>query len=294
MTGVKILHVGGYLHLHILVTSTYKNMVDLKNKCFYKTKHLETSGSFFFWRGKGGGGVIGPDKSSAASLVSTSQPLCTFPHTLASSILISWFLPRPLRLDVLLEFLHAEVAVLVELWQRLLYPQGCEAGLWTLVPALLHDLHYSCQDLQQAMAGWKNKCLYSVGYATIWEGSAVFYIWKKVLSSSHFTFCSIFVSRECLACINPLLVYTNASEVVLWCVSLSFSPDASGVCCADWASADLHTPPSSSPQSWDLKAPGQRRAGDILPKCLKRREEGELHFRLPGWRTSQQQNKNLI
>lgn len=67
-------------------------------------------------------------------------------------IFSSWFLSR--SLDVLLKFLHAEVVVLVELWQRLLYSKRCEPGLWALVPALLHDLHYGRQDLQQATAGY--------------------------------------------------------------------------------------------------------------------------------------------
>lgn len=44
---------------------------------------------------------------------------------------------------------------MIELGQRLPHPQRCESGLWALVPALLHDLHYGCQDLQDTMADVK-------------------------------------------------------------------------------------------------------------------------------------------
>lgn len=57
------------------------------------------------------------------------------------------------------------------------------------------------------------------------------------------------------------------------CVCL-FMPNSllgeNGVCCADWASAGPHTPPFSSPQSWDPRAPGQRRVDGNLPQCLKK------------------------
>lgn len=68
---------------------------------------------------------------------------------------LSLFCPDVSRLDVLLELLDAEVTVMVEFGQRLPHPQRCEAGLWALVPALLHDLHYGCQDLQDTMADVK-------------------------------------------------------------------------------------------------------------------------------------------
>ena len=57
------------------------------------------------------------------------------------SVLVSWCL------DVPLEFLNAEVAVVVQFGERLPHPQGCEAGLWALVPTLFHDLHNGCKDL---------------------------------------------------------------------------------------------------------------------------------------------------
>ena len=55
------------------------------------------------------------------------------------------------------------------------------------------------------------------------------------------------------------------------CVQVSSDglQDGNGACCADWASADPHTPLSSSPQSWDLQAPGQRREGGTPPQSLK-------------------------
>lgn len=43
----------------------------------------------------------------------------------------------------------------------------------------------------------------------------------------------------------------------------------SGVCCAGWASAGPHTPPSSSPQSLDLRAPSQRRGVGTLQQSLE-------------------------
>lgn len=45
-------------------------------------------------------------------------------------------------------------------------------------------------------------------------------------------------------------------------------PGGNGVGCAEWASAGPHRPPSSSPQSWDLWAPGQRREDDTLQRFL--------------------------
>lgn len=45
-------------------------------------------------------------------------------------------------------------------------------------------------------------------------------------------------------------------------------PDGNGACCADWASAGPRTPPSSSPQSWDPRAPGQKREDDTLLQSL--------------------------
>lgn len=46
-------------------------------------------------------------------------------------------------LDILLEFLNAEVTVMVQFGEGLPHTQGCEAGRWALVPTLLHDLHNS-------------------------------------------------------------------------------------------------------------------------------------------------------
>lgn len=157
------------------------------------------------------------DKRSSASLESTSQSLlikkCTFccriPHLLAFSTLLSSFTSGHLRLDVLLEFLHAEVAVLVELWQRLLHPQRCEAGLWALVPALLHDLDYGCQDLRRGNGRWENKCLYWVGSVTVWEGLEVYtLLWSKHPNKGSelqlFPFWNDFyLSREYLPGIKP-------------------------------------------------------------------------------------------
>lgn len=45
-------------------------------------------------------------------------------------------------------------------------------------------------------------------------------------------------------------------------------PGGNGAGCAEWASAGRHRPPSSSPQSWDLWAPGQRREDDTLQRFL--------------------------
>lgn len=155
MTGLKKkkLCVGGYVHLHSLAISAYKNMVDLKTnilKLFIVTKSFLQMCICLYNR-------------SNDSLESISQPLliticifcCRIPHLLAISVPSPSCLFRCLRLDVLLKFLNAEVAVLVKLGQRLLHPQRCEAGLWALVPALLHYLHDGCQDLQHAMAGVK-------------------------------------------------------------------------------------------------------------------------------------------
>lgn len=56
-------------------------------------------------------------------------------------------------------------------------------------------------------------------------------------------------------------------------VSLKSLQGANGACCADWASAGPHTPPSSSPQNWDLRAPGQRREDGTLPRFLEQSKE---------------------
>lgn len=50
-------------------------------------------------------------------------------------------------LDVPLEFLDAEVTVMVQFGERLPHPQGCQAGRWALVPTLLHNLRNGRQDL---------------------------------------------------------------------------------------------------------------------------------------------------
>lgn len=68
----------------------------------------------------------------------------------AFSIFLSPFRPgvsASRRLDVPLEFFNAEVTVVVQFGKRLPHPQGCEAGLWALVPTLFHDLHNGCKDL---------------------------------------------------------------------------------------------------------------------------------------------------
>lgn len=44
-------------------------------------------------------------------------------------------------LDVPLEFLDAEVTVMVQFGEGLPHTQGCEAGLWAREPTLLHDLY---------------------------------------------------------------------------------------------------------------------------------------------------------
>lgn len=50
-------------------------------------------------------------------------------------------------LDVLLEFISAEVTVMVKFGESLSHTQGREAGRRALVPTLLHDLHNGRQDL---------------------------------------------------------------------------------------------------------------------------------------------------
>ncbi len=59
-------------------------------------------------------------------------------------------------------------------------------------------------------------------------------------------------------------------------VSLKGLQGANGACCADWASAGPHTPPFSSPQSWDLRAPGQRREDGTLPRFLEQSKEKKI------------------
>lgn len=62
--------------------------------------------------------------------------------------------------------------------------------------------------------------------------------------------------------------------IALACLTLCmYIQGGNGACCADWASADPHTPPSSSPQSWGLKAPGQRKGDDTLPQSLGKNKE---------------------
>lgn len=66
------------------------------------------------------------------------------------------------------------------------------------------------------------------------------------------------------------------SALVCMCIYLCLSsdglPDGNEACCANWASAGPHIPPSSSPQSWDLRAPGQRREDGTLQQSLKQRK----------------------
>lgn len=61
--------------------------------------------------------------------------------------LVSLFHPGAPGLDVLLEFLDAEVTVMVQFGECFPHPQSCEAGWWVLVPTLLHDFHNGRQDL---------------------------------------------------------------------------------------------------------------------------------------------------
>lgn len=48
--------------------------------------------------------------------------------------------------DILLEFFNTEVAVMVQFGESLPYSEGCKAGGRAMKPALLHNLHDSCQD----------------------------------------------------------------------------------------------------------------------------------------------------
>lgn len=70
---------------------------------------------------------------------------CKIPQSVFN--LVSLFHPPCSGLDVLLEFLNAEVTVVVQFGERLPNPQGCEAGRRALVPTLLHDLHNGREDL---------------------------------------------------------------------------------------------------------------------------------------------------
>lgn len=63
------------------------------------------------------------------------------------------FVPMSPSLDVLLELVDAEVAVVVQLGERLPDPQRRQPGLWTLVPTLFHDLHQGRQDLRHRDEG---------------------------------------------------------------------------------------------------------------------------------------------
>lgn len=50
-------------------------------------------------------------------------------------------------LNIFLKFANGDVAVVVQFGERLPHPQGREAGVWVLVPALLRSLCNGCENL---------------------------------------------------------------------------------------------------------------------------------------------------
>lgn len=96
---------------------------------------------------------------------------------------------------------------MVQFGERLLHPQGCEAGLWALVPTLLHDLHNGKQDLQHTVTNVKFYLVVKVAC----NMCSILFLFISIIR------CHYYVSIEYVPCIYP---FVSLCDYIIKCVCL--------------------------------------------------------------------------